>query len=58
MKRNNALNVSSIILVLLGIVMVILGVNAGPKILMPPIVTGIGFMVIAWTFIMLKERDG
>lgn len=58
MERNNVLTASSVILVLLGVIMIVLGINAGPKVLIPPIVTGIGFMIIAWTFMMLKEKQG
>ena len=35
-------------MVVLGAVMVALGFLAGPKILPPPIVTGLGFWVLAW----------
>lgn len=56
MKRNNVLNISGLLMIILGIIMIVLGTNAGPKVLMPPIVTGIGFMIIAWVFMMLKER--
>lgn len=58
MERNNVLSASSIILILLGVIMIVLGINTGPKILIPPIITGIGFMVIAWTFMMLKQKQG
>jgi len=40
----------------LAIIMIVLGFNAGPKIMIPPIVTGIGFLVIAWVFSALKEK--
>ena len=56
MKRNDVLNTSGLIMIILGIIMIVLGVSAGPKVLIPPIVTGIGFMVVAWVFMMLKER--
>ena len=41
-------------LVLLGIVMVYLGVNAG---ILPPTVTGIGFFVIAGVFLLEKSAS-
>lgn len=56
MNRNNVLNVSMFLIILMGIVMIILGINSGPKVLIPPIITGIGFMVIAWVFSVLKEK--
>jgi len=56
MKRNNLLPISSLIMIVLGVIIIILGFYSAPKILLPPIITGIGFMVIAWVFIMLKEK--
>lgn len=35
-------------MLVLGMAMIALGFMAGPKIIIPPIVTGIGFFVIAW----------
>jgi hypothetical protein len=43
-------------MVILAIVMIVLGFRAGPKIMLPPIITGIGFIVIAWVFSVLKEK--
>lgn len=57
MKRNDILQTSSVILVILGVIMVILGFNSAPKVLYPPIITGIGFLVIAWVFFILKEKQ-
>lgn len=42
------------VLVLLGIVMVYLGTNAG---ILPPTVTGIGFFVIALVFLLEKPAS-
>lgn len=50
MQQNQVLNLGAILLILLGIVMIVLGAMAGPKIILPPIITGIGFFVIAWVF--------
>ena len=58
MKRNQVLNIGGVVLIILAIIMIVLGMNAGPKILVPPIVTGIGFIVIASVFMMLKEHKG
>ena len=54
MKKRNGLILSTIILVLLGIAMIYLGVFNGPKIVLPPVITGIGFFVIAWVFIKMR----
>lgn len=56
MKRNNVLYFSALILFILAILMVYLGYTTGPKVLLPPVVTGIGFMVIAGVFISLREK--
>ena len=58
MKRNQVLNIGGVVLIILAILLLVLGMNAGPKILVPPIVTGIGFIVIASVFMMLKEHKG
>ena len=56
MKRNNVLYFSALILFILAILMVYLGYTTGPKVLLPPVVTGIGFMVIAGVFISLRVK--
>ncbi len=42
--------IPAIILIILGIIMIYLGAS-GPKLILPPIITGLGFFVIAWAFI-------
>ena len=56
MKRNNILTVSSLIMIMLAFVIVFLGFTAGPRVMLPPIITGAGFLVIAWVFWTLKEK--
>jgi len=56
MTRNKVLTVSIIIMVILAIIMIVLGFMGGPKIMLPPIITGIGFLVVAWTFSTLREK--
>ena len=56
MKRNNVLYLSALILFILAIVMIYLGYTTGPKVLLPPLVTGIGFMVVAGVFVTLREK--
>lgn len=46
---------AGIILVLLGIVMIYLGGFYGPKLILPPIITAVGFFVIAGVY--LKKNN-
>lgn len=55
MDKNKVLSISGIFLILLGIVMIYIGGFFAEKILLPPIITGIGFFVIAWVFSALKK---
>ncbi len=55
MEKQNAFTIASIALIILGIVMIYLGASTGPKIIFPPIITGIGFFVIAWAFIKMRK---
>lgn len=54
--NNNTLKISAIILVLLGISMIYIGGFYGSQVILPPIITGIGFFVIAWVFLGLRRR--
>jgi hypothetical protein len=56
MKRNNILKISASIMVILGIVIITLGFTSAPRVLIPPVITGIGFLIIAWVFAILKEK--
>lgn len=55
MDNKKTLNVAAIILILLGLVMTYIGGFYTPKIMLPPILTGIGFFTIAWVFSALKK---
>ncbi len=55
MEKRSGLTIAAITLVILGIVMVYLGLFNGPKMLPPPAITGIGFFIIAWVFIKLRN---
>ncbi|WP_338793998.1 hypothetical protein [Bernardetia sp. MNP-M8] len=52
MKHNQKINLISIILILLAVAMIVIGFIS--KILPPPL-TGIGFLVIAWGFQLFKK---
>ncbi|HLT72487.1 MAG TPA: hypothetical protein VKZ75_07525 [Cyclobacteriaceae bacterium] len=55
MEKNNVLLLGLWMMVILGLVMVYLGGLHGPNVMWPPIVTGIGFFVIAWVFAVLRK---
>jgi hypothetical protein len=54
MDKNKILTTTSIALIVLGIAMIYLGGFYGPKMILPPIITGIGFFLIAWALTALK----
>ncbi len=47
---NSTKKVAAIILVLLGIAMIYIGGFYAPKLMLPPIITGVGFFAIAAVF--------
>lgn len=53
--NNKLLTISSVLLILLGIAMIVIGVWG--KLILPPIITGIGFFIIAVVFLNLREKD-
>jgi len=46
---------SALLLILLGIAMIYFGGFYTPKVMIPPIITGVGFFVIAWALNALKK---
>jgi len=55
MSRNKTLSTAVILLILLGIAMIYIGGFYASKIMLPPIVTGVGFFIIAWALNALKR---
>lgn len=55
MKKKTVLLTVSIILIVLGIAMIYLGAFAGKKLMLPPTISGVGFIIIAWGFNALKK---
>ncbi len=55
MDKNKIFTIAGIILALLGIAMIYIGAFYAPKIMLPPIITGIGFFVISWVLLALKK---
>ena len=53
MNKNSLLLLSSVILFLLGIYMIYLGTRAD---ILPPTITGVGFLVIAIAFTGLRQK--
>jgi hypothetical protein len=52
MTKSNILSAAAILLLVAGIYLVYLGNKAG---IQPPIITGIGFLVIAFVFFLLRK---
>jgi hypothetical protein len=55
MSKSTILNISGLLLILLGITMIYFGGFYAPKVVIPPIITGVGFFVIAWALFALKK---
>lgn len=55
MNKNKVFAVSAILLIILGVAMIYIGGFYAPKIILPPIITGVGFFIIAWVFNNLKS---
>lgn len=47
---NSTYKAAAIILVVLAIAMIYIGGFYGSSVMLPPIITGVGFIVIAWVF--------
>lgn len=54
MEKRKDLMIAAIVLVVLGMVMIYLGAFGGPAMMLPPIITGLGFFVIAWALNKLR----
>jgi len=55
MDKNKTLTIATILLILLGVIMIYIGGFYAPKVMLPPIITGIGFFIIGWVFNTLKK---
>lgn len=54
MEKKSVLNIAVFLLVVLGVAIIYIGVS-GPKIIWPPIITGLGFFVIGWAISALNK---
>jgi fatty acid desaturase len=57
MDKNKILTTVNFLLVVLGIAMIYIGGFYGPKVILPSIITGIGFFLIAWAIHVLKTNS-
>jgi len=55
MNKNKVFAIAAILLIILGVAMIYIGGFYAPKIIVPPIITGVGFFIIAWVFNALKS---
>lgn len=56
MSKNKVLTTVAILLIILGVAMIYIGGFYAQKVMLPPIITGIGFFLIAWALNALKDR--
>lgn len=56
MNKNKILTIALILLIILGLAMIYIGGFYAPKVMLPPIITGIGFFIIAWVMNALKDN--
>ena len=54
--NSNTVRLAAISLVILGIVMIYIGGFYGTNVMLPPIITGIGFFIIAWVFLGFRKQ--
>ena len=55
MNKKNVLSIAAITLIVLGILMIYIGGFYAPTVMLPPIITGVGFFFIAWVLNTLKK---
>ena len=56
MDKDKILVTTAILLIVLGIAMIYIGGFYAPKVMLPPIITGVGFFLIAWALNALKDK--
>lgn len=54
MEKKSILNIAVFLLVVLGVVIIYIGIS-GPKVIFPPVITGLGFFVIGWAIHLLNK---
>ena len=53
MEKNLLLFIAAILLIVFGMIMIYLGINGG---ILPPSITGMGFLVIAFVFLSFRKK--
>jgi len=56
MSKNNVLSTVAILLVIMGIAMIYIGGFHAPKLMLPPVISGVGFILIVWALHALKDK--
>ena len=55
MNKQNILTIGALLMFVLGAAMIYLGAIKPDKIILPPFISGLGFLVVAWVFIGLRK---
>ncbi|WP_197286288.1 hypothetical protein [Pedobacter sp. PACM 27299] len=54
MEKRTVLQISAVLLIILGIAIIFVGLS-GPKFMLPPVITGLGFFVVSSALFALKK---
>lgn len=57
MKRETVLIIAALLMAALGLLIGYLGLFSGPAVLLPPVVTAVGFLVVAWVFFVFRNKQ-
>ena len=56
MDKNKILKTTAFFLIVLGIAMIYIGGFYAPKVMLPPIITGVAFFLIAWALNAVRDK--
>ena len=56
MENRKIIAVISFLVLLLGIAMVYLGTFYSPNLMLPPVISGFAFILIAWALFLFKDK--
>ena len=56
MNKKQSLLLAAVLLSVLALLIMYLGFTSAAKILWPPVITGVGFLIIAWAFSVLRKE--
>jgi len=56
MNKKQSLLLAAVLLSVLALLMMYLGFTSAAKILWPPVITGVGFLIIAWVFSVQRKE--